>query len=156
METKNPAYSWFQFVNPNGISLKDDNLDITLLCETMLKYGTDHFGLLETTLDTMCHEVWERICDESKKRLQISNVNMASLWIPVQNFYKPGGVMSLAQGDIIGRKISDGSDPLGCWVYTKYAAKGNRIVTFIAVYWPCKPSKQTGTTTYHQQLAMLK
>ena len=49
--------------------------------------------------------------------------------------------MSLAQGDIIGQKISDGSDPLGCWVYTKYTSKGNRIATVVAAYQPCKPSK---------------
>eukprot|EP00957_Ditylum_brightwellii_P077472 5886871-Ditylum_brightwellii.AAC.1 len=81
---------------------------------------------------------------------------MASSWIPVQNFYKPGGLMSLAQGNIIGWKIMDGSDPLGQWVYTKYATKGEKIVTVVAAYQPCKSSKLTGTTTYHQQIALLK
>eukprot|EP00957_Ditylum_brightwellii_P207563 15353533-Ditylum_brightwellii.AAC.1 len=46
-ETKDPAHSWFQFINPNDITLNGNNLDITLLCETMLKYGTDHIGLVE-------------------------------------------------------------------------------------------------------------
>eukprot|EP00957_Ditylum_brightwellii_P204024 15337256-Ditylum_brightwellii.AAC.1 len=81
---------------------------------------------------------------------------MASSWIPVQNFYKPGEVMSIAQGDIIGQKIMDRSIPLGQWVYTKYATKGDKIVTVVAMYQPCKASKLTGTITHHQQIDMLK
>eukprot|EP00957_Ditylum_brightwellii_P053878 4081570-Ditylum_brightwellii.AAC.1 len=123
METKDPAHFCFQFINPDGITLDNNNLDITLLCEMMLEYGTEHIGLVEINLDTMCQEVRQRIRDKSKQQLQTSSVNMASSWIPVQAFYKPGGVMSIAQGDIIGRKILDGSDPLGQWVYTKYATK---------------------------------
>eukprot|EP00957_Ditylum_brightwellii_P050404 3822185-Ditylum_brightwellii.AAC.1 len=115
METKDPAHSHFQFINPNGITLNDNSLDITLLCETMLGYGTDHIGLMKINLDTMCQRVRQRICDRSKQQLRTSSVNMASSWFPVQNFYKPGGVMSIAQGDIIGWKIMDGSNPLGQW-----------------------------------------
>eukprot|EP00957_Ditylum_brightwellii_P175745 13382311-Ditylum_brightwellii.AAC.1 len=66
METKDSAHSRFQFINPNGITLNNSNLDITLLCETMLEYGTDHIGLVEINLDTTCQEVRQRIRDESK------------------------------------------------------------------------------------------
>eukprot|EP00957_Ditylum_brightwellii_P183877 14005815-Ditylum_brightwellii.AAC.1 len=48
----------------------------------------------------------------------------------------------------------DGSDPLGQWVCMKYATKGDKKV--VAAYQPCNSSKLTGTTTYHQQIAMLK
>eukprot|EP00957_Ditylum_brightwellii_P142641 10868157-Ditylum_brightwellii.AAC.1 len=96
----------------------------------MLEYGTDHIGLVEINLGNMCQEVRQRIRDES-------------------------GVMNIAQGDIISRKILDRSDPLGQGVYTKYATKGNKIATVVAAYQPCKASKVTGTTTYHQQIAML-
>eukprot|EP00957_Ditylum_brightwellii_P052729 3997255-Ditylum_brightwellii.AAC.1 len=112
METKDPAHSCVQFINPNGITFNDNNLDITLLCETMLEYGTDHVELVEINLDTMCQEVRQRICNEIKQQLQTSAVNMASSWIPVQKFYEPGGDMSIAQGDIIGRKILDSSNLL--------------------------------------------
>eukprot|EP00957_Ditylum_brightwellii_P012881 973182-Ditylum_brightwellii.AAC.1 len=72
------------------------------------------------------------------------------------NFYKPGWVMSTTQRDIIGQKSMDGSDPPGQWVYTKYTTKEDKIVTIVAAYQPCKASKLTGTTTYYQQIAMLK
>ena len=64
--------------------------------------------------------------------------------------------MSIAQGGIIGQKFMDGSNLLGQCVYTKYATKGDKIVTVVAAYQPCKASKLTGTKTYHQQIAMLK
>eukprot|EP00957_Ditylum_brightwellii_P101426 7729444-Ditylum_brightwellii.AAC.1 len=122
----------------------------------MLGYGTDHIGLVEIKLDTMYQEVRQQTRDESKQRLQTSSVNMASSWIPVQNVYKPGGVMSIAQGDVLGQKIMDGSDLLRQWVYMKYATKGDKIVTVVAAYQPCKAHKLTETMTYHQQIAMLK
>eukprot|EP00957_Ditylum_brightwellii_P170218 12957761-Ditylum_brightwellii.AAC.1 len=78
METKDPAHSCFQFINLNGINLNDNNLDITLLCETMLEYGTGHIGLVEINLDTMCQEVRQQVHDESKQRLRTSSVNIAS------------------------------------------------------------------------------
>eukprot|EP00957_Ditylum_brightwellii_P072329 5497769-Ditylum_brightwellii.AAC.1 len=33
---------------------------------------------------------------------------MANSYLSVQNFYKPGGVMSISQDDIAGRKIMEG------------------------------------------------
>eukprot|EP00957_Ditylum_brightwellii_P134909 10285943-Ditylum_brightwellii.AAC.1 len=42
------------------------------------------------------------------------------------------------------------------WVYAKYAAKNDRIVTVATAYQACKSSSKTGTTTYHQQVIMLK
>eukprot|EP00957_Ditylum_brightwellii_P106811 8148934-Ditylum_brightwellii.AAC.1 len=97
MEAKDPAHSCFQLINPNGITLYDNNLDITLLCEMMLEYGTNHIGLVEINLDTICQEVRQRIRNKSKQQLQTSSINMASSWIPVQKFYKPGRVMSIAK-----------------------------------------------------------
>eukprot|EP00957_Ditylum_brightwellii_P163660 12460541-Ditylum_brightwellii.AAC.1 len=45
---------------------------------------------------------------------------------------------------------------MGCWVYSKFAASDNGVITVVTAYQPCKPSKMTGTTTYHQQVAMLQ
>eukprot|EP00957_Ditylum_brightwellii_P047176 3582390-Ditylum_brightwellii.AAC.1 len=72
---------------------------------------------------------------------------MANFYLPVQNFYKPGGVMSISQGDMVGRRIIEGRDFMGRWVYTKYAAKIDRIVTVVTAYQVCKSSNKTGTTS---------
>eukprot|EP00957_Ditylum_brightwellii_P158962 12099155-Ditylum_brightwellii.AAC.1 len=74
----------------------------------------------------------------------------------MENFYKPGGVLIICQGDFLTQKITEGKDYMGRWVYSKLAASDNRVITVVTAYQPCKPSKIMGTTTYHQQVVMLK
>eukprot|EP00957_Ditylum_brightwellii_P123242 9396763-Ditylum_brightwellii.AAC.1 len=74
----------------------------------------------------------------------------------MENFYKPGGVLSICQGDFLTRKITGCKDHMGCWVYCKFAASDNGVITVVTAYQPYKPSKMTGTTTYHQQVDMLQ
>eukprot|EP00957_Ditylum_brightwellii_P180468 13747340-Ditylum_brightwellii.AAC.1 len=62
--------------------------------------------------------------------------------------------MCLVKGDINFRKIDQGSDKYGQWSYFKFAAANAKIVTVITAYKPCIASSTTGTTTYHQQLAL--
>eukprot|EP00957_Ditylum_brightwellii_P116545 8889804-Ditylum_brightwellii.AAC.1 len=81
---------------------------------------------------------------------------MANSYLPVQNFYKPGGVMTILQGDMVGRKVMEGRDPMCRWVYTKYADMNKRVVTVVTANQVCKSSSKTGTMTYHQQVVMLK
>eukprot|EP00957_Ditylum_brightwellii_P145570 11084127-Ditylum_brightwellii.AAC.1 len=49
--------------------------------------------------------------------------------MPAKHFYKPDGTMCLAH------------------------AVENKIIIIITAYQPCKSTKGTGTTTYHQQLS---
>eukprot|EP00957_Ditylum_brightwellii_P012946 978057-Ditylum_brightwellii.AAC.1 len=69
----------------------------------------------------------------------------------MENFYKPGEVLSICQGNFLTGKITKGKDHMECWVYSKFAASDNGVITAVTAYQPCKPSKMTGTTTYHQQ-----
>eukprot|EP00957_Ditylum_brightwellii_P045382 3440105-Ditylum_brightwellii.AAC.1 len=50
----------------------------------------------------------------------------------------------------------EGRDYMGRCMYTKYAAKDKRIVTVVTAYQACTSSIKTGTTTYHQQVVILK
>eukprot|EP00957_Ditylum_brightwellii_P092567 7049328-Ditylum_brightwellii.AAC.1 len=104
----------------------------------------------------MSQNVRKRIQDATQKRLKVSSIHMANSYLLVQNFYKPGGVMSTSQGDMVGRKIMEGRDSMGRWVYTIYAAKNDRIVTVVTAYQVFKSSNKTGTMMYHQQVVMLK
>eukprot|EP00957_Ditylum_brightwellii_P056056 4248196-Ditylum_brightwellii.AAC.1 len=97
----------------------------------MLEYNTEYFGFIEITLDTMSHKVRKQIQDETKKRLKVSSINLANSYFLEQNFYKLGGVMSLTQGDIVGRKIMERSKSMGKWVYTEYATKDDEIITIV-------------------------
>eukprot|EP00957_Ditylum_brightwellii_P183810 14000851-Ditylum_brightwellii.AAC.1 len=97
----------------------------------MLKYNTDYFGFIEINLDTMGQKVRKRTQDVTRKRLKVSSINLANSYFPVQNIHKPGGVMSFTHGDIVGQKTMEGGDSMGRWVYAKYAAKDERIVTVV-------------------------
>eukprot|EP00957_Ditylum_brightwellii_P132466 10101794-Ditylum_brightwellii.AAC.1 len=86
-----------------------------------------------------------------QKHFTYSKVTLASSCVPVRNYFKPGGMMSLIQSDMVGSVIKSGSNEHGRWVYSKLAAKDKRVITVIMTYQPCKGSKKHGNTTYHQQ-----
>eukprot|EP00957_Ditylum_brightwellii_P167670 12764411-Ditylum_brightwellii.AAC.1 len=69
----------------------------------------------------------------------------------MENFYKPGSVLNICQGNFLTQKIIEGKDHMGCWVYSEFAASDNRVIAVVTAYQPCKPSKMMGTTMYHQQ-----
>eukprot|EP00957_Ditylum_brightwellii_P108356 8266513-Ditylum_brightwellii.AAC.1 len=50
----------------------------------------------------------------------------------------------------------EGRDSMGQWVYTKYAAKNERVAIVVTAYQAYKSSSKTGTMTYHQHVVMLK
>jgi hypothetical protein len=62
----------------------------------------------------------------------------------------------MTQGDLTGRIVAKGADKYGRWVYTKFAAKNNTVITVLTAYQPCKILKKQGITTYHQQVVMLQ
>eukprot|EP00957_Ditylum_brightwellii_P109448 8347762-Ditylum_brightwellii.AAC.1 len=122
----------------------------------MLEYNMGYMGLIEINLDTMNHDVQKRITEETKKRINQISVQLTSSNIPMENFYKPDGVLSICQGDFLSQKITESKDSMGRWVYSKFAASDKGVITVVTAYQPCKQSKIMGTTTYHQQVVMPK
>eukprot|EP00957_Ditylum_brightwellii_P145102 11051705-Ditylum_brightwellii.AAC.1 len=57
-----------------------------------------------------------------------SKVTLVSSCIPVRNYFKPGGMMSLIQGKMVGHVIKSGSNEYCRWVYSKLAAKDKRVI----------------------------
>eukprot|EP00957_Ditylum_brightwellii_P181654 13837601-Ditylum_brightwellii.AAC.1 len=84
---------------------------------------------MEINLDTMCQNITRIIQDTARKHFSHSKITTASLCIPVKHFFDLGGTLSIIQGDVVGRIIDSGSDEYGQWVYTKIAAKDERVVT---------------------------
>eukprot|EP00957_Ditylum_brightwellii_P016502 1240161-Ditylum_brightwellii.AAC.1 len=111
---------------------------------------------MEVNLDTMCGSVTKLLNNVSRKISSHSQVNSASSSIPVKEYFKLGGTFSMTQGSLTGQIIEKGTDKYGCWVYTKFAAKNNTVITVIAAYQLCKVTKKQGITTYHQQVALLQ
>eukprot|EP00957_Ditylum_brightwellii_P041724 3159947-Ditylum_brightwellii.AAC.1 len=91
-----------------------------------------------------------------RKHFTHSKVTLASSCAPVRNYFKPGGTMSLIQGNMVGHVIESGSNECGRWVYSKLAAKDERVSMVITVNQPCKVTKKHSNTTYHQQVVQLQ
>jgi hypothetical protein len=76
--------------------------------------------------------------------------------IPTQSAYKPGGTMSLAVGDIIGRIQSSGRDSLGRWCHLTLRRSTGPPITIIVTYQVVATDPTTsGPTTYATQLCSL-
>eukprot|EP00957_Ditylum_brightwellii_P195518 14897597-Ditylum_brightwellii.AAC.1 len=100
----------------------------------MNEQNTDHMGFMEINLDTRCRNMTWIICNTTCSHLSHCKFNTASSYTLVKHFFKPGGTMSITQGDIVGRIFESGSDEYGRWVYTKFAASDERVVTVITAY----------------------
>eukprot|EP00957_Ditylum_brightwellii_P036822 2788658-Ditylum_brightwellii.AAC.1 len=59
--------------------------------------GTDYMGYMETNLDTLCGSVTKVIHENARKVFNQCKIISASSIIPVENYYKPGGTMSIIQ-----------------------------------------------------------
>eukprot|EP00957_Ditylum_brightwellii_P032937 2497629-Ditylum_brightwellii.AAC.1 len=91
---------------------------------------------MEDNLDTMYGSVTKFLNEVSHKIFNHSKINSARFSIPVKEYYKSGGTLSMAQGNVTGQVIKKGMNKYGRW--------------------PCKVSKKEGITTYHQQVALIQ
>eukprot|EP00957_Ditylum_brightwellii_P042817 3241439-Ditylum_brightwellii.AAC.1 len=63
-----------------------------------------------------------------QKHFTHSKVTLASSFVPLSNYFKPGGMMSLIQGGIVGCVVKSGSNEYDRWVYSKVDAKAKRVI----------------------------
>eukprot|EP00957_Ditylum_brightwellii_P133189 10154931-Ditylum_brightwellii.AAC.1 len=68
-----------------------------MLCKESMVNGTDYMGYMETNLDTLCGSITKVIHDNTRKVFNQCRIALASLSIPIENYYKPGGTMSIIQ-----------------------------------------------------------
>eukprot|EP00957_Ditylum_brightwellii_P146247 11135651-Ditylum_brightwellii.AAC.1 len=94
--------------NPNSISMQNHEEQFQELCDNASLHEIDYLGCPEIKLDTTQQEI-------------------SSSPMPAKYFYKPGGTMCLAQGNINSRKVDQGCNQYGHWSYMKNSAAGNRI-----------------------------
>eukprot|EP00957_Ditylum_brightwellii_P056066 4248939-Ditylum_brightwellii.AAC.1 len=90
-------------INPNRISLAINGLEFKMLCKESMSKVTDYMGHMETNLDTMCKSVTKAVHKNARKVFNQCKIVSASLSIPVENYYKPGGTTSIIQGNLTAR-----------------------------------------------------
>lgn len=145
------------FINLNGLNLQNQSVKFRELCEELHQSDVHLFAAAEHNLDTNKFAVRKSLQDTARKTFKHHCIQTATSSTVAEKFYKPGGTMIMAQGDVVGRIKDRGSDPLGRWSWIKMVGKNHRIVTLISAYQVCaKPTNRTGTTAYHQQESILR
>eukprot|EP00957_Ditylum_brightwellii_P030352 2298986-Ditylum_brightwellii.AAC.1 len=97
-------------INPTRISLANNSLEFKMLCKESMANGTDYMGYIETNLDTMCSSVTKAIHKNVRKVFNQYKTVSVSSSIPVKNYYKPGGIMNIIQGNLTARVVEQESD----------------------------------------------
>jgi hypothetical protein len=145
------------FINLNGINLSKNGVQFKDICAEIQQANINIFAAAEHNLDTNKFDVRQILQRTAQQALPHHFLQTATSSIPADKFYKPGGTLILAQGDIVGRIKDRGSDPMGRWSWLKFIGREKRIITMISAYQVCsKPTYATGTTAYHQQESLLR
>ena len=147
----------FYFINLNGINLEKGGIQFRDLCKQIHKSQINIFAAAEHNLDTDKFEVRQILQNTARQSFTHYTMHTATSSTRADKFYKPGGTLLLAQGDIIGRIKERGNDPLGRWTWMKFIGREKRLITVISAYQVCKrPTHATGTTAFHQQASLLR
>jgi hypothetical protein len=149
--------SRFIFGNKNGLQLSDGGDKFSLLCEEAKRVHVDHLGLAEPNIDDTWWETNDVIHRTVKRTFHHVCVDTATSSIRTESCYKPGGTMSMAMGNIVGRILERGGDFLGRWSFIRYGGTGTRTVMVVSAYQVCvRPTNLHGTTAFHQQQAVFQ
>ena len=133
------------FCNVNGFKLSNDGGEYTEFCMEMEKLQTDVWGVAETNLDSIQHEVRDILHRTNRKHFEYSKMSVGSSNISARrSYYKPGGTMVCAQGRTTSWIIDHGCNRLGRWSYQTLICKNYLKLTIIMAYQVCH---QNITTT---------
>ena len=142
--------------NPNGISVGDGG-SLPIILEDLQTAQVDMYLAPEIKLDTTQEKVLNkahRTIRAAYGRKQKSMFTSSTISFPTQ--HKPGGVMTLLNGDNTGRVYETGSNAFGQWTYMKLNGGAGRQLTVIATYQVCQGNVKTSgpTTAITQQYSM--
>jgi hypothetical protein len=151
-----PDTTRLYFINLNGLNLQNNSVKFRELCEELHKSEVHLFAAAEHNLDTHKFAVRQCLQYTARKGFQHHCIQTATSSTLATKFYKSGGTMIMAQGDIVGWIKDRGSDSLGRWSWIKLVGQNNCLFTLISAYQVClRPTNGSSTPTYHQQESLL-
>jgi hypothetical protein len=152
-----PATTRLYFINLNGINLDKKAVKFRDLCEEIKHSNIHILAAAEHNLDTNKFAVRKTLQDIARQTFTHHSLQTATSSVRANKFYKPGGTLLLAQGDMISHIKEKGSNTLGRWTWMKLVGKNQKLITVISAYQVCiRPTHRTGTTAYHQQQSLLR
>ena len=84
----------------------------------MFNHQIDVSCLSETNLDSLNYNVKEILEDCAGKQFEKKvKLTISSSAVKAQNYYKPGGTMTMTVGNYAGRVFKQGTDALRRWSY---------------------------------------
>ncbi len=98
-----PANTRLYFININGINLDKQAVQFRDLCTKMKKAEIHIMAIAEHNLDTEKFAVRQLLEKNAQRTFPHHVLQTSTSSIPANKFYKPGGTMLLAQGDVVGR-----------------------------------------------------
>ena len=120
-----PNTTRLYFINLNGLNLQKKSVKFRDLCEELRKSDIDLFAAAEHNLDTNKFAVRQSLQDIARRSFTHHCIQTATSGILAEKYYKPGGTLLLAQGDLVGRIKDRGSDPLGRWSWMKLVGRNS-------------------------------
>jgi hypothetical protein len=146
--------------NPNRISAQNDFVDFQYICQRMLAYDVDIFGLSETGVNWKLGYAWNRCKQILQDFWPHSRLIGSTSDIPSKEVVQYGGTCTVVTDKWTGRIESSGSDPqgLGRWSYVRLNGKNGRRVTIVTVYQVCKQTVERAgpKTAFMQQWHLLR
>ena len=156
---KDPSITRIYFQNIQGASLQKLGTYYSTL-EHIKAMDVDHAMFAETQWDTTKPSVHSITHAHTRQVLGYMQYKLeaASSAIEAKGMWKPGGVMALTIGNLKGRVVDSGGDPMGRWVYTKFNCSQGKTNTIICTYQVCPghPKTKGPTTVITQQYSMLQ
>ena len=146
----------FLFGNINGLQIGDGGIQFRQICREIKTLAVDHASFAEINSNVALFEVRRLLYETTKREFAHSVLSTSISATPCSRVFKPGGVMSLVQDDLVSRLLEKGNDPLGRWSFCKYSGTNGKIISVITIYQVCtRPTNKIGNTAYHQQVAQM-
>ena len=142
--------------NVNGMKYDRLGGDMGWYAHFMKDHQIDIMGISEHNVDNCSSKVATTILEAIRRTSKELNLNLGGTKTKTDTPYKPGGTLSLVQGNMRGRVIDKGKDDMGRWVYEKLRGKKGRNMYVITAYQVCKDNPTANLTAAAQQLSALK
>eukprot|EP00957_Ditylum_brightwellii_P030712 2327049-Ditylum_brightwellii.AAC.1 len=88
----------------------------------------------EHNLDTTQQEICGTKSKKISNTIPLNCSQLASSPTPVLHTYKPEWTMLVEAGDVLGRKISQGSNKYGRWSYFRLCGEDHKVITVVMAY----------------------
>ena len=146
----------FYGLNIHGISADNNYAEGQHLMEALKLLQVDVFGLQDLDLNTRCPKITYSIAAIFKSNNVGIKIQMSTSPELSPSRYKLGDTLTGLNRKLVGQVNSQGSDPVGRWIWITLQGENKQKVTIIAAYRVCPGNlKSTDGTVRRQELRAL-